>query len=95
NAKNVEEYFSFLHNQQYKNSRRIIKAFRIQPVAETGQFKVNVEYQWTVINRDNETELAGIGFTMMVTFHQGQLKVTRYHAKYLPPVTDLGAEIRC
>jgi len=56
---------------------------------------VNLEYQWTAINSQGETELARLSVTMVIVLHDGVALIQSYQSQYLAPETDLGAEIRC
>ncbi|MCG9738430.1 hypothetical protein L1D32_09715 [Shewanella insulae] len=87
------QYLAYLHSLNHSDSRRAIKNYSLTP--EAGQYRLSFEYQWTAINSDGEIELARIGVTMLIAVTPEGAKVLLYRAEYLPPVTDLGAEVRC
>lgn len=92
---NASQYLHYLRTLNHNNSRRVIKNLNIRPGSAAGAYQVDFEYQWTAINMDGDTEQALIGISMRVVVANGEALVQFYQARYLPPVTDLGAEIRC
>ena len=87
------QYLAYLHSLNHSNSRRVIKNYSLTP--EDGQYRLSFEYQWTATNSDGDVELARVGVTMLLVVTPEGAKVMLYRAEYLPPVTDLGAEVRC
>lgn len=87
------QYLAFLYSLNHSDSRRVIKNYSLTPEAE--QYRLSFEYQWTATNSEGEIELARVGVTMLLTVTPEGAKVVVYRAQYLPPVTDLGAEVRC
>ncbi|MBM7073854.1 hypothetical protein JQC92_17745 [Shewanella sp. 202IG2-18] len=92
---NVKQYLSEIAKQGYKQSRRAIKNLNIQPSEDHQIYTASFQYVWNALNHDGENELAQMGLELEVKFVDGKLKIVSYKAKFLPPVTDLGAEIRC
>ena len=88
-------YLGFLQSLHYVRSRREIKNFNLQPSEQPGMYRVGFEYQWRAWNAEGEEELAQIEVQMTVLIEDGEAQVQEYRETYLPPVTDLGAEIRC
>ncbi len=91
----AEQYFRKVSKQDYKTSRRAIKNLNIQFDKKTRIYSANFEYVWNALNHDGENELAQMGVELEIEFINGKIYIRSYKAKYLPPVTDLGAEIRC
>ncbi|MGB0895148.1 MAG: hypothetical protein ACPGUD_12140 [Parashewanella sp.] len=91
----VQDYIAQLQTLNAQSSRRAIKYLKITPAQAPHTFTVDYQYQWNLVNQDGEPELAQIGVTIKVMVKNGQVLVQEYKANYLPPVTDLGAEIRC
>ncbi|WP_133406622.1 hypothetical protein [Parashewanella tropica] len=91
----LADYFNLLANTKAKTSRRAIRNLNIKPISGTDQFQIDFEYQWSLLNQYDEDELAQLGVNLVVSIENGVVIVHEYKAKYLPPVTDLGAEIRC
>ncbi|MEH6443479.1 MAG: hypothetical protein V7784_06245 [Oceanospirillaceae bacterium] len=91
----VTGYLAQLAKLDSINSHRAIKYLKITPTAEPNSFAVEYQYKWNLINKDNEPELAQIAVDIQLVVKDGRVFVQHYKAKYLPPVTDLGAEIRC
>lgn len=90
------QYFFLLEALGHSFSRREIKNVRIIPLAnEASTYQVLFEYQWTVLNSFGEQELAQIGVSLKVNIVDTRAVIQEYEEVYLPPVTDLGAEIRC
>ncbi len=87
------QYLAYLHSLNHSDSRRVIKNYSLTP--EAGQYRLSFEYQWTATNSEGEVELARVGVTMLLAVTPEGAKVVLYRAEYLPPVTDLGAEVRC
>ncbi|RLV58785.1 hypothetical protein D5018_15405 [Parashewanella curva] len=94
-ASSLASYFNLLANTKAKTSRRAIRNLNIKSISGTNQFQIDFEYQWSLLNQYDENELAQLGVTLVVSIKNGVVIVYEYKAKYLPPVTDLGAEIRC
>ncbi|NMH66439.1 hypothetical protein [Shewanella salipaludis] len=87
-------YLAWLQAREDKQSRRVIKNLAITPLAPQ-EYQAQFEYQWTAINPQGETELAQVAVELRLRVHNGIAIITGYRERYLPPVTDLGAEIRC
>ncbi|WP_298770154.1 hypothetical protein [uncultured Shewanella sp.] len=89
-------YFFLLEALGHRFSRREIKNVRIIPLEnEASTYQVHFEYQWMVLNSFGEKELAQIGVRLKVKIVDKRAVIKEYEEVYLPPVTDLGAEIRC
>ncbi|WP_338589709.1 hypothetical protein VXM60_16085 [Shewanella khirikhana] len=88
-------YLGFLQSLHYVRSRREIKNLNLQPSEQPGMYRVGFEYQWRAWNAEGEEELAQIEVQMTVVIEHSEAQVLEYRETYLPPVTDLGAEIRC
>jgi hypothetical protein len=100
-------YQAYLAGLGLTQSRRAIKNLQIQAVSEEGvisveqegiegrDYRVEFEYQWSALNGEGETEMANIGVVIHLHIQQGKVRINRYQEQYLPPKTDLGAEIRC
>ncbi|MCL1076695.1 hypothetical protein D5R81_05115 [Parashewanella spongiae] len=98
--KSIPNYLAYLSTLQMKNSRHEIKNLNIRAQSNSLQdnstrYSVEFEYQWKGINSYDENELAQVGINIELEIKNGQIIIHRYKANYLPPVTDLGAEIRC
>ena len=94
-AVNPQQYLEIVKTQNYKQSRRAIKNLNIRQSDDNSTYLVSYQYVWNASNHDNENELAQVGIELQVSIVNGKVKIQSYKAKYLPPVTDLGAEIRC
>ena len=94
-AENPAQYIAIIKKQDYLQSRRAIKNLNIRRVKGSNAYTVSYQYVWNATNHDNESELAQVGIELKITIENGEIKIESYQAKYLPPVTDLGAEIRC
>ncbi|WP_372871485.1 hypothetical protein [Shewanella sp.] len=94
-AKNANAYLAKLSTLGHSQSRREIKNLIITPATQPNNYSVSFEYQWRATNTASEQELAQIAVQMQVIIENGTARVMEYHESYLPPVTDLGAEIRC
>lgn len=88
-------YLDYLSALQYAKSRREIKNLNFNPTEQAGVYRVEFEYQWRAWNALGEEELAQIAVQMTVVIEDGEAHARDYRETYLPPVTDLGAEIRC
>ena len=88
-------YLDYLGSLQHSISRRVIKNLNIDASDDTGAYHIDFEYQWSASNIQGVTELAQVGITMLVAIEDGKAVIRQYHSQYLPPVTDLGAEVRC
>lgn len=88
-------YLDYLGSLQHSVSRRVIKNLNINASDDTGTYHIDFEYQWSATNLQGVTELAQIGISMLVAIEDGKAVIHQYHSQYLPPVTDLGAEVRC
>ncbi|MBE8168439.1 MAG: hypothetical protein HAW66_08750 [Shewanella sp.] len=91
----LTEYLSNLSSLKMKSSRHEIKNLSIRAQELENHYNIDFEYQWKIINQYGENELAQLGVEIEVEIKNGQVIIHLYKAKYLPPVTDLGAEIRC
>lgn len=90
------QYLLLLEALGHSQSRREIKNVRIiQLDSQDGQYQVTFEYQWAVINSFGEPALAQIGVKIRINIVDNKAIIHTYEEQYLPPVTDLGAEIRC
>lgn len=92
---NPAAYLNHLNSLQLKSSRREIKNLILQSGAEPGEYQVSFEYQWRAQNARGEEELSQIQVDMTLVVTDGQAVISAYRERFLPPVTDLGAEIRC
>ncbi|RYV00663.1 hypothetical protein SOPP22_17815 [Shewanella sp. OPT22] len=92
---NAKQYLSVIAKQGYKQSRRAIKNLNIQPHEDHQTYTASFQYVWNALNHNGENELAQMGLELEIKFVDGKVHIVSYKAKYLPPVTDLGAEIRC
>lgn len=93
--KTPEQYLNWLLQQDYLSSRRAIKNWAIKATDSPGEYSVVLEYQWTAVNRQGETELAQLEVKVLIQVKDGVASILDYREAYLPPVTDVGAEIRC
>lgn len=92
---NPAAYLNYLNSLQLQSSRREIKNLILQSGAEPGEYQVSFEYQWRAQNARGEEELSQIQVDMTLIVTDGQAVIAAYRERFLPPVTDLGAEIRC
>lgn len=92
---NAADYLGYLASLQHQSSRREIKNLILQSSAEPGEYRVSFEYQWRAQNARGEEELSQIQVDMTLVVTNGQAVISAYRERFLPPVTDLGAEIRC
>ncbi|WP_428617411.1 hypothetical protein [Shewanella sp.] len=93
-SQTLGQYLAYLKRLEHSDSRRVIKNLTLTPET-AGIYRLNFEYQWTATNNQGEVELAQVGVVMLLSVSQQGVKVHLYRAQYLPPVTDLGAEVRC
>lgn len=91
----AEAYLSYLENLQHQSSRREIKNLILQSSVQPGEYQVSFEYQWRAQNARGEEELSQLQVDMTLILQDGQAKISAYRERFLPPVTDLGAEVRC
>ncbi|QQX79489.1 hypothetical protein JK628_18470 [Shewanella sp. KX20019] len=92
----AKQYPLYLASLNFSDSRRVIKNLQIsKQVIAQGRYSVSYEYQWTAINAEGELELAQVGVNLSVDVANGIAVISDFWEEYLPPVTDLGAEIRC
>lgn len=94
-AETPAQYIKLVKTQNYQQSRRAVKNLNIRKQKQSDQYRISYQYVWNATNHDNENELAQVGVELTISIVNGEVQILRYQAEYLPPVTDLGAEIRC
>mgnify|MGYP000117595325 FL=1 len=89
----TDTYLQALKKLNYVSSRRTIQNLVIKPMDDA--YLVSFEYIWHGQPQEGIEELARQSQKWKVEIQKDRAVVVEFEEKYLTPVTDLGAEIRC